>query len=589
MRLRPNAHDRTAVGKVAALAVVAFLLTSPSVGGQESTAGAYVDVGVKPAVVLPGQPVTISGSTGSYEKKNQASVVIRHDSGTPNVTLTAAVAPDGRFTVTFKDTKKPGLYKVSVTAPDGKGKGATQFRVDSTSDLVDEVDKVSQDLDARLDKLVAYLKTAAASLPASAERDELIKKVQNYGSTINTVDLPPVEILGELRRVVQGPTVVYLPDQQILGELRDWIPQGEEAIDKIDRSKIGEKPAPICETIHTALEGAKFAAYAFAIETSLWKTLLKIGVDKGVPAAVQGVVGENVGGLAASSGLKLAIEKAKKHGEALEAVNAIGLDLTEFLVSQVFELYCSAFEGPVSVKMTMVWKEGALPWLKYGVTLDGQFRLRYPKEAPAGQPVYMTGEFEGNATNFTFWEDVTVVEPLPKGLLVIERRWLAPIPFVNSTKSPVDFGMVARAVTPAYFNVPVIGEMTGETIKVQFKEARVDFADIVKNRLLFVVYGGLIPDFKVFTFPIQKAQWILAKGMEDPCILKVAKESSGERMIEFDAKTHKDSPDKSVNVDWLIKLSARAEAREGGRPGNPAGSRQQGEARAGSLPNLRWE
>lgn len=114
--------------------------------------------------------------------------------------------------------------------------------------------------------------------------------------------------------------------------------------------------------------------------------------------------------------------------------------------------------------------------------------------------------------------------------------------------------------------MPVIAEKTGDTITMQFKEARVDFSEAVKNRLLFVVFTGLIPDFKVFTFPIQKAFWILSKGMEDPCILKVTGDPSGAGLIKFDKQPHRDSPDKSVTVDWVIKIDARKH-----RPGEHGG------------------
>jgi len=541
-------------------AAVYLLMAAPAVSrAQQATPGAYVDVSAVPAMVMPGQPVIISGSTGVYKNTNQASVGIRHESGSPATTLAAPVAAKGNFSLTFTDTKKPGKYTVTVTAPDGKGKGEAEFRVGSIAAIAGDVERVASELGKRIDKLIAVTKTAAVSLPPSGERDTVIKMIDDIEARRKTITLPPVVILGELRKIVPGPNVVNLPDQNIFGQLRDWVPEGEKAIDEIDKSGIVEKPAPICETINTALQGAKFASYAFAITGKLYTTLVNIGVDKGTPAVVNAIMGPGTAAAGVSSGLKMGAEVAKKEGTIFNAMIGLDTDLVEFLVDKVFERYCSRYQGPVNVTMAMVWKEGALPWMKYGVALNGLLRLRYPKEAPAGKPIYMTGEIEGNATNFSFWEDVTVAEPLPKSLLVIERRWLAPIPFVNSPASPVDFGQIARKVTPAYFDVPVIAEMTGDTIKMQFKPARSDFSAAVKNRLLFVVFGGLIPDFKVFSFPIEKAHWILSKGMEDPSILTVTREPSGGRVINLTKQTHKDSPSKEVNVDWTIKINATGE------------------------------
>lgn len=52
--------------------------------------------------------------------------------------------------------------------------------------------------------------------------------------------------------------------------------------------------------------------------------------------------------------------------------------------------------------------------------------------------------------------------------------------------------VVARALTPAYFSVPVVAEMVGDTVRVQFKEAKVDFTEVVRNRLLFVVRDSMV-------------------------------------------------------------------------------------------------
>ncbi len=560
-----------AVAAAVGCSLTAFTAVAPPAGGtgvgqarasaqgasQSATPGAHVDVTATPKVVLAGQPVTISGSTGYSQKQHQAAVLIRHESGTPSTTSSAAVSPKGQFSVAFAETKKAGKYKVSVTSPDGKGRGDTEFRVDSIAGLAQEVEKLSTELDKRTKALVGFVKKTAVSLPASAERDQLITETQQLEAKANVIDLPPVKILGQLKNLDAKPNVVNLPDQTIFGALRDWVPEAEEAIDKIDRARIGEKPAPICETINTAIEGAKFAQYAFVIEVKLLETLITIGLDKGIPLLVKSLGFEEASVFGLSSAIK--VSAGALHGPlaAAKACAGVMLEAVEHFTKWMFERYCGSFDGPLGVSMTMEWKEGIHPWLKYSVRLEGRLRLRFPKSSPPGQPVYMTGELEGNATHFTFWEDVTVAEPVPKGIMVLERLWLPPVAFANSTASPIDFGMVARMVTPAYFNVPVIGEMTGDTIKMQFKEARVDFQDIVKNRLLFVVLTPLMPDYKVFSFPIQKAQWILSKGFSDPCIFNIT-ESAGVKGIRMrKTPAHRETPNKSVTVDWVIDVDAR--------------------------------
>ncbi len=525
-----------------------------------TTPGAHVDVSAKPAVVLSGQHVVIAGSTVYSAKQHQASVRVRHESGTPAVTLSAAVSPNGQFNVTFADTKKGGKYQVTVTAPDGKGSGATAFRVDSIATLAGEVEKLSGELDQRTKKLLTFLHETASSLPASAERDQLVASAQKLQQRADAVHLTPAKMLAELEKLVPQPNAAGTADPTIFQGLRDWVPEAEAAIEQIDTARIGEKPTPLCETMNTAIEGAKFASYAFSISKSLLTTLGKIAVDKGVPTLVEKLGFQGATGTSLSYNIKVAADGFQGAvGGITTAITGL-TDFVELGIKSMFDRYCGSFDGPLSVSMTMVWNEGSQPWLKYGVRLDGRFRLRFPKNSPPGKPVYLTGELEGNATNFTFWEDVTVAEPLPRGILVLERRWLAPIPFKNSTASPVDFGMVARTITPAYFNVPVIGEMTGDTIKMQFKEARVDFTPVVKNRLLFVVMTPLMPDYKLFTFPIQKAHWILSKGFSDPTTFTVVG-TGAQRGIRLARSTsHRETANKSVVVDWVIDVDARKSA-----------------------------
>ncbi len=535
---------------------VAGRQSPPAQGGSGPTPGANVDVTVTPKVVLTGQKVTIAGSTGYSEKQHQASILVRHASGAPSATLSAQVDSKRQFSVTFSDTKKSGKYVVTVTSPDGKGKGTAEFRVDSISDLAQEVEHLAIEIDKRTKQMAAFVKDTAVSLPASPERETMIAKAQQLDAKARTVDLPPLKILGLLKNLVPKSQVVNLPDVEIMGELRDWVPEAEEGIEVIDRSRIGEKPAPICETINTAIEGAKFAAYAFTITGNLLSTLGKIAVDKGVPAMVEHLGYEGAEAYASSSAIKAAAEGLHGLHEVTKSGYAIAIDGVEYLTKWLFGRYCGSFDGPLNVSMTMVWNEGIRPWLKYGVTLEGRFRLRFPKNTPPGKPVYMTGELEGNATHFSFWEDVMLIASLPKTTVVLQRVWLPPMAFANSTASPIDFGMVARAATPAYFNVPVVAEMTGETIKMQYKEARVDFSRVVQNRLLFVVITPLMPDFKVFTFPIQKGYWILSKGLNDPCILTVKRSAEGEQ-ISYVTKNHRETSDKGVVVDWTIDVKAK--------------------------------
>lgn len=432
----------------------------------------------------------ISGKTTYHEKSRTVTIRIRHESGDPTKTLTASGSKEGAFTITFSETKKTGKYRIEVAAPDGKGKGETEFEVTLMSGLIDKVEHDLRQLDDRIGRLLRQAEEAVISLPASEERDEYIKKIDDLQEFQRTVDLPDVKILGELRRVVQGPTVVFLPDQEIFGKLQEWDEEAEMTIEEIDRSKILDRSKEyICETINTAMEGLKFAALAFKVGKDLLHTLANVLIDKTISALSKAVLGKTPEADAAAIGLKNA--KAVLHGKIGVAEAGPGLfagALEPGVRWLLYNRYCGEYRCPIKVKMTMIWNEQGKPWMKYTIDLEGRMTLRFPLKSGPGQPLPMTGEIEGNAVKHEFWENVFLVEPLPKTVILLDLLWLAPPAFPNAVESPLDFGAIARTVTPASFNIPLIAEITGDRIKMQFKPARVDFSPLMVHRRVFVVF-----------------------------------------------------------------------------------------------------
>ncbi len=539
-------------------ALIIILAAATFLTPQTKTPGAFVEVAAAPKLALAGQPVVISGKTGYHEKSHSATIKIRHESGEPAKTLTAEVSKDGAFSVNFSDTKKAGKYSVVVTAPDGKGEGQTGFEVSSIGGLADQVEQAFRELDDRAGKLLKQAEETAVSLPASEERDELVRMIDDVQEKQRTVNLPPVAIIGELRRVVQGPTVVYLPEHKVFGELQGWIEEAEETAGEIDRSKVLDRSKDsICETINTAIEGCKFASLAFNVGKSGLDTLRRVFLSKAIPSVVTAAMGDTPDALGVSLGLKTAAAGLQGPLAVQGSLPGLMLNIIEFGIKQLFGRYCGSYKGPIEVKMTMVWNEGSQPWMKYTIYLEGRMALRFPLKSAPGQPIPMTGEIEGNAVKHEFWEDVFVVEPLPKTVMLLNRSWLPPPAFPNAVESPVDTGAILRMATPGSFNVPLVAEMTGDSIKGQFKPARMDFSPEMVHRKLFVVFTGLIPDFTVMTVPVQKAFWVLSKGFGDPWILDLQKDESGKRFLAKTFTSHRETAAKGVVVDWRISLDSR--------------------------------
>lgn len=522
---------------------------------QSRTPGAFVEVSVTPSIALIGQPVVISGETGYHEKTNTATIAIRHESGTPSTTLKAPVSAQGKFTITFTDTKKAGKYTVDVTAPDGKGKGAAAFTVAAIAGLAEEVEKAFLKLEDRGMRLLQAAREIAVSLPSSKERDDVINKIIEIENREREIDLPPVLILGELKKIQKQQNTINLDEVKIFGELQGWVEEAEETTAEIDRSGILNRSKDnVCETINTAIEGCKFAAFAFNVGKTGLETLRKCVIDKAIPSVVSAAVGDNALAVGISSGIKAKVAELEGGAGALGAIPGLILDVVEFFTKELLNRYCITYSGPFKAKMTMVWNEGSKPWMKYTIYLEGRITFRFQKENAPGQPIPMTGEVEGNAVKHEFWEDVFAVEPLPPSVVLLQRKWLEPPSFPAAVESPVDFGAIANMSTPASFNVPFGAQMDGDTITLAFKPARSDFSGVMAHRTLIVVFTGLMPDFTVFKVPIQPAYWILTKGFGDNFTVNVQKDAAGKRFVAKTFTAHRETSDKGVVVDWHISF-----------------------------------
>jgi hypothetical protein len=539
----------------AALAILTALTLSTGANAAQSVPGAPVDVTVAPRAALVGQPVTIRGTTGFHKQAASVTVSVKPPSGPAKAGI-AAVSEKGEFVYTFKDTTTSGKYLVDVTGPKGKGRGKGEFVVTNLSGLADQLDAAYRDVDKRADQLLAQAKKNVQALPASAERDEMLKKLAAAEANWRTVDLPPVTILGVLRKA--SSQVVNVPNVQIVGKLQESLEDLQDATEEIDRSGvIGRRSDSICETINTAIEGAKFAGVAMNVAKTALGTLRAVLVDKSIGSLVPAAAGsEGPATLAMTSLIKSSVATLDGKAATLQSGLGIVLDAVEFGIKHVYTLYCERIQGPARVRMLMTWNENGNAWLRYGVRLEGRLSVRYEKNAKADTSLPVTGEFEGSATRFTFWEDVFVVEPLPRGILPTARVWLAPPGVPAAVDWPVDFGSILRSVTPYSFNIPIVGSLSNGELRLRVEPARVDFTSLVENRLLLVVFNGITPDFRTFSFPIEKAQWIVLKGLGDDPKLKVEK-ANGQSYIAEKRRHHRETAGKGVVVDWDIGIDTR--------------------------------
>lgn len=520
---------------------ILILALATVIYAQQSTKGAHVDIHVVPKFAMVGQAVQIIVDTATDGTNVDAKILIKHEKG-ETFQFTVKVPKSGKFTHTFTSTKQPGTYTVEITSPDGKGKGKSEFKVGTVSDLMTEVEKNFNEIDKRTESVIEEVKKIANSLPQSSDREELIKKLDDLKKEYDSAKLPPQQEIQDIKQLLQSSSNI---NPASITPLQDWLTESQATLSQYDNSPIKiSSQDTICETIKTASEGMKLAALYVGVVTRGVKDLVSVLI--GLPGSDHTRKGDYY-----------QRNWPYWRDNLLKTLpNTISL-VAQFVTNKFYERYCGEYSGPIVANFKVVFKEHGTKWHEYSVVLEGRFTLRFPKNTPPGGKVKMTGEIEGNATKFTFWEDIMVVGDFPRLTTVLERRWLPPPFFTDSTAKLDGVGVFARMLTPAYFNIPIIGEMDGDNIKVEFKEARVDFSPVIKNRLLLVVMTPLIPMVEVFEFPIQKARFIFARGMGEPCFMVVSQETSGKRYIAGDFERNHVSADKDLTVDWKIKLDTR--------------------------------
>src|SRR6188768_4010786 len=100
--------------------------------------------------------------------------------------------------------------------------------------------------------------------------------------------------------------------------------------------------------------------------------------------------------------------------------------------------------------------------------------------------------------------------------MILLRQRIPPFAFVNSATKDPGFGMFARMLSPAYFNIPVEGELNGTRLILKAQPAIADFSSLVENKLFLLAVPSFVvpvPAAKTFHFPIEKAQFIISRAL----------------------------------------------------------------------------
>jgi predicted transcriptional regulator len=526
--------------------------------------------------VFVGGRITISGESVKYKNFNQVEISVTGPStkDIKPVTLTN----DGKFNSIWIADDKTGTFTVSVNSSDKKQQQSAKFTVYALPQLnswadenVDETNKAYDNLKEAVEKVKDGIspndkETLEKKMTGVKDKvDDALKLFKD----LNTAGKQTADLLKTAKNI--SPNL-----SGNLSALNDALADNAIKL-KSFRNLTKHKPQDntICEYCVMVNE----ACAAFSTFTNFWAKSLRavatnIALDKGVPKVVD-VVNTNTTQVSAPNDF-FPKEIAKIYATVQHDASAFstklgkaGLagDVLQYASDVVLKHYCGTYSGEVKHDYTIKFrnKDGVI-WWEYGVSMQAALSLRYPKEGSKGNSIKMKGNIEGNATKFTFYENVEQEDGFKEGskgkikVIALQEIKPAALPFVTSQNDAAGFGAAARfAVTPAYFNITVDAEydVDAKKIKIFLNHALTDFSTLVANQLVFVEIGpSMLPYIKHMTFPIHPAFRTMGAVVRSHNEFDMKKDAKGN--LTFSGKVNKHIGEKTDKIEHDLNFSISA-------------------------------
>ena len=468
----------------------------------------------------------ISGQSIMYKDYKQVEIKVTGPSTTDtrNISLDA----DGNYFADWIAPEKTGDYTVTVTGSDKKSKqseGITVTEIDRKfedwpEENINLTKKALDNLEEAVDKVEAEISTKdKASL--EQKMDELRKKtaeVLDFFKELNTAGK-------EISRLAKSGKKMPPTLADNLSQLNRHL---KEQADQMKKIAEVTKHKPADNTICEYLVMVNEACAAFSAVTSFWfkgaVTILgNIVLNFDAPNTGEAMNKHNIP--ISSNQIFMAKEtgkifvKAKMNAEYLTKKldkADIANDLIQYASTVLLKTYCGIYKGNFTHSYTIEFRNNkGENWWTYGAEMRATFSLRYPKKN-TGDIIKMKGNLEGNATKFTFFQDLAKendFHAVSKGKIeVVPIKTYIPlaVSVATSERDIMNFGAIARGLaTPAYFNIAIDAEydVNAKKIKIFVNKSIADFSDMVANQFIFFMVGqDLIPYPKTMSFPIHKAK-----------------------------------------------------------------------------------
>ena len=527
--------------------------------------------------VFAGGSITITGESVKYKNFTQVEITVTGPS-TKDVKQ-VSLTEEGKYTAAWIAADKPGKYTVIAKSSDKKVQQSANFTLYILPQLSNWCDDNIDATNKAYDKLKEAVARAEGNI-SPANKTELDKKMAAVKDKVtdalklfkdlNTAGKQTADLIKSAKNM--SPNL-----SGNLSELNNNLATHARQMKSFEKMTPHEpQDNTICEYLVMVNEAcAAFSAFTNFWSTSLKTILLNVTLDKGVPKAVDIV---NTNGMqidAPHDFFPKEIAKiyaiAKFDAESLTTkLGKAGIagDVIQYASDVLLKTYCGVFKGEIKHDYIINFRnKDGVTWWKYGVEMAGALSLRYPKEGSKGKIIKMKGNIEGNATKFTFYQNVEADDGFRDGtkgkIEVIELKVLKPpaVPFVSSLNDPAGFGAAARTlVTPACFNLVVDGEydVDANKIKLFITRSLIDFSPAVVNQLIFLEVGAdLLPYIKRMMFPIHSALRTLSSVVREHNEFAVSKDAKGNLSFSGKASRHLGSPAEKIEHFLNYSLSVK--------------------------------
>ncbi|MEQ1923970.1 MAG: hypothetical protein ABL952_15800 [Pyrinomonadaceae bacterium] len=482
---------------------------------------------VNGSVVIKG--ITIAPNSGS----DQLTAKITLPDGTQQI-IYVTPDKDGNFRVLMPNVSMLGRYRMIIYGYRDASNRTEEFEVIQPAKAITSAKTRIESLVRSSREITAGARDHLTARRQNADLDEVVKKLDQLKEVLQKLEGKTKKAgnaLDRLKEALNAEPRLQPAAADGLAELASWEAESGAMDERLKGFAARMRDMPTkCDSLETAGEGLSLLSTVMNFVGSPLQILKNLLLDKVNPAIMnlRADVNENAKFLAA--------ESVKESAASLDGIDGlkgsiVGLtgDTSQLIVGKLFSNYCSVLEGTIESDFNVDQKQGAVSWWKYRVVLKGKMKLWAEKDQPEGPDgIVYTGRIEGNTTRLEFFEDIFVVEKPPAGGKIFLRKRVMPVVVGNTANDPLGFGQIARMVTPGHFNLRYKGQLKDDKMALHQESVGDDFSRFYMNKVIIGIapQGGLIPVVKTFSFPIQKAAWMIDRTTKGDFVLPITRENN---------------------------------------------------------------